>query len=313
MIAKELEHEINEKLQTYWLPEPPYPCHSNRASSMGHECVRYLTYERVAWDKKVPIKSDVVRVMQEGNLHEQAVMEIIRKLGYQVIEQQRAFNWQKFQITGHVDGKIYYEGKRIPLEVKSMGRNMYGIARKEMSNGKVQNKWLRKYLCQINLYMMMDNIDEAIFIFKNRDNGEIFASGVVLDYELSESLLKKAETINYHVEKGIIPDGINDIDICIDCGYAHICNPEVLASQNAEFDMQKLIELERLIDQRKELEASIKDIQDAIEDLKEKEKELIGESEYIPLGKYIIKGKWVEMPERVVKASKYFRYWIKEK
>ena len=317
MNIKEFERELNKKLNQYWQNKSRgnYPVHSNRASALGHDCIRYLVYERVAWDKKQLLKPAVLRVMEEGNLHERAVKKLLEEMGYDIVEQQRAFKWDKYQITGHIDGKIIKDGERVPIEIKSMSRAMFNIAQLEFEKEKIENKYLKKYLCQINLYMAMDNIEYGAFIFKNRDSGEIFCTGVELDYDLTETLIQKCETINSHVAEGTFPEGINDINVCVDCPYFHICNPHFgnIDEQLDLLEYKRMKRLEEVIDLRLELERKIADIQETIKELKQEEKELIGEREAILLKKYFIKGKWVELPERTIKATKYFRYWIKEK
>ena len=99
-----------------------YPCHANRASSAGQECVRRLVYDRVAWDKKILHDVGLQYIFDEGNRSEETTMKELNEAGVQVFEGQRAFkypeNGGETIVTGRIDCTVTQEA--IPLEAKSI-------------------------------------------------------------------------------------------------------------------------------------------------------------------------------------------------
>jgi hypothetical protein len=95
---------------------------SNRASALGHPCVRNLTYWRIPkYVALVPPYSPELQVIfNEGNLHEKAVFQRLEEAGITILEQQRPFYWDKYDIAGSIDAKILFNGKVYPAEVKSI-------------------------------------------------------------------------------------------------------------------------------------------------------------------------------------------------
>lgn len=89
-----------------------YPQHANRASSLGGPCVRELVYCRSHWDKAVLHDVDTQLILDEGEIHEKAVLRDLEDAGFVVVEQQISLEWPEHQITGHMDAAIIFgEGK----------------------------------------------------------------------------------------------------------------------------------------------------------------------------------------------------------
>jgi len=282
-----------------------WPVRSNRASTLGHPCERYLVYERTRWaEKKL---HDVITqfIFDEGAIHESAVIKELEEAGLKIIEQQRPFEWKKYQITGHIDGKIIDGSTVIPFEVKSMSdwtwKSISSI--EDMKNSKFH--WIRQYLAQINLYLIMDDKEEGMFILKNKQNGLLKQIEVKLDYEYTESLIKKAERINLHIENQTLPDRISsEFGICEDCGYMHICLPSIEHKGTIIDDPEIEIKLER--------RAKLKEFVDEYNELDKEIKEKFKEVPELIIGNWKIIGKWVEKKSYTVPDMKYWQVTIKK-
>jgi len=207
------------------------PCMSNRASSLGYAvpeiggCLRRGVYERTHWQEKEMIGPETQLIFDEGNRQEVAVLQDLSEAGVQIIEQQTAFAWEKYNITGHIDGVYIDDFKSIPVEIKSMHPGIYDQITSFEDFKK--HPWTRAYMAQIMLYMLFKNIDVGIFILKNKSNGQLRQVNVALDYDLAEACIKTAEQINVCIADGIMPDKITDRETCKKCPFKLLCLPDI--------------------------------------------------------------------------------------
>ena len=207
------------------------PCHSNRASGIGYAvellggCLRRGVYERTRWQEKELHDARVQLIFDEGHNQERVVLSDLAAAGIDIIEQQSAFDWPEYQITGHLDGVYVEDGVAYPVEIKSMSPHIF-VAVNSFEDFK-KKPWTRGYMAQIQLYMLSKNIDKGIFILKNKSTGELKQITVDLDYDLAEVCLKTAEQINSHIKARTMPDKIKDVLVCKDCPYKLLCCPEI--------------------------------------------------------------------------------------
>lgn len=289
-----------------------YPVHTNRASQLGHPCTRYLVFDRTRWEEKTLHDERLQMVFDIGNDFEDRVLRDLKDAGLEIIEQQRAFSWREYQITGHIDAKALIDGKAYPLEIKSMSPFAYDKVNSVQDMLKSKYAYMRSYPAQMTLYLLMDNKEKGFFICKNKVSGAMKEIPVVLDYELGESLLKKAEAINAHVAGGTLPDPIDyDDNICSDCGYNHICTPDRMGKEVEIVDNNELAELlaewERLKPFSKEYEEIDKRIS-----------EIVNGREKVLVGNWFITGKWrnttrYNVPDDIKKQyAQESQYWVKK-
>lgn len=282
-----------------------WPCNSNRASEMGHPCLRYLVFLRTRWQEKALHSVDLQFIFDEGRMHEDAVMDTLRQAGFTLIEQQRAFDWPKYQITGHLDAKVLIEGRALPLEIKSSSPYVFNSINTVEDLLKGKYVYLQKYPAQLTLYMLMGNTDEALFLFKNKVNGQLKELYMKLNYDYGETLIQKAEAINRHVADGTIPGPIAwDENICSGCGFGHLCCNEVKRTAleitdmpDVEAKLKRLDELKPLIKEYDVLDKEIKAI-------------FSKEKDACIVGNYYVHGIWVERKAYTVPEKKYWKTMI---
>lgn len=289
-----------------------YPCHTNRASELGHPCLRYLVFNRTRWSEKVLHDVGLQFVFDLGNSIEELVIRDLKDAGFQIIEQQRAFEWKQYQITGHLDGKILIDGVAYPLEIKSVSPFVYDAINSVSDMHKSKYLHIRKYPSQIVLYLLMDNKDRGVMLFKNKSTGRLKEIWVDLDYELGESLLQKAEAINKYVAEGTIPEPIEwDDNICRDCGFLHICTPDRIGKEIEIVNDDDLFELLKKWDILKPMAKEFEEINDIL-------KEKLHGKDKILIGDYLIEGRWkklitYEIPHEIKrKYAKEVQYWLKK-
>lgn len=277
-----------------------FPINSNRASELGHECLRYLVYNRTRWQERSLHDANLQGIFDDGVMHEKDTLRILQDAGLSIIEQQRSFEWKEYLITGHIDAKVQINGFAYPLEIKTASPFTFNTLNTIDDMKHHKYPYIRRYPAQLTLYLLMDNKEKGLFLFKNKANSQFKEILVNLDYELGESLLKKAEAINKHVKDNTLPDRVEYSDyLCGECPYQHICLPPVDRSElkiidNTEMqhNLDRYFELKPIVSEYNELDKLIKDTY--------KEKEVL-------VGSYLINGKWCEKKEYTVQAGKYWQ------
>lgn len=275
-----------------------YPCYANRASSLGDDCIRRLVYMRAQWENAVPHSIQAQYIFEEGNKQEQIVLDTLRNAGITVIKQQSAFKWDKYNITGSIDGVIVDDDNEFPLEIKSMSPFIWDsidtTSKESLKQSLNKKPWTRKYLAQMVLYLLLTEKEQGIFIFKNKSNGLLKVACIYLDdnMELGEELIKRAELINEHIKNNTLPDRISDASICEKCQFQHICIPDLKIEGLTFIDNE---ELEQVLDEYMLLKDNAKRFKELDDFIKETVK-----GKMLSIGKYMITGNWIDIKEKTV-------------
>ena len=285
-----------------------FPVNSNRASDLGHPCVKYHVLNRTKWQERELHGPELQAVFDLGNEFEKIIMSDLNEAGIPVIEQQRPFDWPEYQITGHIDGKLLINGETIPFDAKSCSPYIFDYIGdiNSLKNGKYS--YLRKYPTQLNLYLLMSNSEKGLLLFKNKVNGQYKEVWMQLDYGLGEETLKRAEAINKHLAEGTMPEPISDPFWCNDCPYLHICRPPHIGQEVEILDDDKVA---RMLDRLEELKPYAQEYKQLDDELKT----ILEGKEKVLVGNWIVTGKWVERKNYDVPVEikeKYVtvtRYW----
>ena len=265
-----------------------WPVNANRASELGHECLRYLVLNRTRWEEKGMHDARLQMIFDMGRLVEDAVQQDLREAGFTIVEQQRPFSWAKYQITGSIDMKLAINGDVFPCEIKSAAPYSFESINSIGDMKRHKYHYMRKYPAQLTLYLLMDNKERGLFLFKNKSTGELKEIWVNLDYDFAESLVQKAELINKHVAEGTLPAPMEyNENICGDCGYAHICMPDRIGKEVEISDDTELLEL---VIRYAELKPGVKEF----DEVNDRINELVKGREKILVGDYFIEGKWID-------------------
>ena len=289
------------------------PCNSNRASQLGHDCVRYLVYERTAWDQKVPHDVGLQYIFDMGNDVENIVIRELKEAGFNIEQQQRDFQDKDHRITGHIDSIINVDGDKYLLEIKSVSPYIFDTLIDEKSIRNHKLSYIRKYYAQLNLYLYLAGLGEkGILLFKNKTNGRYKEIIVNLDYDYCENLLKRATQIENHLKNDTLPERIEyDENLCNGCPYNHICCPSPKSEGVKFIDNEEVQELLEEYDELKEKAARFK----IVDDLLKKE---LAEQDQISIGDFYITGKWrsltrYNVPQEVKDNYKETsKYWVKK-
>ena len=263
-----------------------YPCHTNRASNAGQECARRLVYERTAWDKKLLHDVGLQYIFDEGNRSEKATVEDITEAGLTLVEGQRPFTYPPLQVTGSIDGKIADGQSRIPIEAKSINPYDFQTIKDFASVANHKKAHIRGYLAQLMMYLIMDNQEEGILLFRDKNSGRYKQINVAIDYTFLESILKKFELVNEHIKNGTLPDRVEDLTICKNCPFRAECLPDVSFGEA----MRPVSDdyLVQLIERR----ASLADLSSEYNQLDEELKDLVKKRAENKPAHFVINGTW---------------------
>jgi hypothetical protein len=250
-----------------------WPHVSNRASEAGHPCARFLVLARTDNDKRELHDIRLQRIFDLGNILEDAALREISEAGVRVVEQQRAFEWPKFQLTGRVDGLLSVNGTApIPLEIKSSSPNVLRAVADMAPSDMITSKysWIRKYPAQLLMYMLFQNVEMGVMLFLNKLTWEkcwklFILDGPMLDY--AESILKKLEAVNAHIAAGTKPEA-KFIDDCKGCPFAKTAcfvgmdygpGIDITTDPETEGKLARREELKPAADEFEDLDKEIKD------------------------------------------------------
>lgn len=265
-----------------------YPVNANRASDLGHPCLKYHVLNRTKWNEKTLHDVRLQQIFDLGNDFEEIVLRELADARIKTIEQQRSFSWPEYQITGHIDALIDTDDGIFPLEIKSCSPYVFKSINTidDLKRGKYL--YLRKYPVQLNLYMLMSNKEKGVFLFKEKTSGQYKEIWMDIDYDLGEQTLKRAEAINQNLAAGTIPDPIEySPETCDECPFAHLCVPDRIGKETELLDSA---ELEVILKRLDDLKPMVKEY----DELDDQKKKLLEGKEKVLCGDYFITGKWIE-------------------
>jgi CRISPR/Cas system-associated exonuclease Cas4 (RecB family) len=225
-----------------------------------HECDRYMIHSLLDWDKRELHDTGLQAIFDAGKREEENVKQRLGyELGLEFVEQQSPFeiknNLGEVIASGRIDGKILWEGKAIPVEIKSMNENSFNMIN-SLDDFKKKPLY-RKYLRQMQLYLYGNNQQYGLFILSNFRTEKIIL--VELDYGECEYILSRLERLWEMKKRGEYPEGTYKPELCDRCPFATLCMTDV---SNKPADMINNEELEEKLNRREELAPAAKEYAD---------------------------------------------------
>lgn len=246
------------------------PQNNLRGSDIGFPCDRYHYHAIRDWKERTLHDPETQGVFDEGHLHEKDVTMKLMEMGFEIVEQQRSFQLDKPLITGHIDGKLRWNGRTFPYDVKSI--QPFDFAKIASAEDLLYSKkvHLRKYPAQLQIYLLMSGEEIGCFILKNKITGRLRPIWMAIDYDFCEQLLKRGERAYKAIETGSPPDRTTDFDVCMKCPFRHICLPDLKAGPGiTPIDDA---ELSGMLERREQLSPLAKEFEELDEEIKEQAK-----------------------------------------
>lgn len=269
-----------------WKPRRHY------ASALS-TCPRQLAYNFTHWQEKAMWDEEVQAGMEDGKVEGQQVVAELLRLGFEVIEQEGQLDDERLWVTGKIDGKLKWDGRKIPCEIKRMHPNTWETIR-EAADLKRQ-WWTKKYLGQLMLYCWLHN--EPIGFFLLTDGlGHWKQIVVPLDVDFLNTYTHAIDQANASLAMQKVKSGresdVVEADlparipftptICNRCNFKAICLPDAAFGEGAA----SRPELEPLLVELEQLTPSSK----RYDDLRKQVKEETEGREITLAGAYAVEG-----------------------
>jgi hypothetical protein len=180
MIYEILAEHFEESKRVPRKHDTVYPTQSStfithkKYKKLEGKCMRasYYNCMGVQEAEDVSVKSSLI--FKIGDYTEEMLLDILKKKELLDDSQTKFYN-EKYGISGRVDGIFNYNGRRIGLEIKSIGGN------NDWTNNQIWGskwndpfpKWQNLFQTLIYLYAFKDEIDEFVLLYIRRDICEI--------------------------------------------------------------------------------------------------------------------------------------------
>lgn len=231
-----------------------------------HECDRYMIHSLLDWDKRELHDTGLQAIFDAGNKEEENVKQRIGyELGLEFIETQSPFEIKnrlgEVIASGKIDGKILWNKKAVPVEIKSMNENSFNMIN-SLEDFKKKPLY-RKYLRQMQLYLYGQNQEAGLFILSNFRTEKIIV--VTLDYGECEYILKRLERLWEMKKKAQYPEPEYRPELCDWCPFSSLCLTDV---DNTPPDFINNTMLEDKLNRREELISAKKEYEELDEEIK---------------------------------------------
>jgi hypothetical protein len=309
MDIKEIERKINETYeQSYQVSRSA----SNRASNIGHPCLRFLYFERVCPEKKSLPSVEQIKIFSLGDVYETIARSEIEKAGYKILHYQFPLVNQEYQITGTIDFKILLDGKAFVCEIKSLSPfNWQAINQVEdIKNSDIV--YIRNYYYQMQTYLWLTDNDRGILILKNKSNNQNKILLIQKDEQVIEEVKEKAKKINEYVSKNETPPLCNDIDVCYQCPYFLQCKPDIISQFKLRIERGFITKIKEWMQAKKVYDEKKERFERLDKELKERVKMTYQPNEIVCVGEqFIITQKEIIRKAYTVPESKFIKVDIK--
>lgn len=267
MLKSEIELREEQRLKS---KQTQYQSKNCIASNLG-ECLKERYHSIVDWDKKPIADTWLQARFEEGVEQERRILIKLMNNGFDLVEGQKKFRVNdrsgRCIMSGKIEGKLKFEGKYYPFEIKSMNPNIYaGIENLEDFDKYSHTK---KYPKQLMAYMFSENCDEGFFIITDC-LGHFKIIPVKLDYNMMEQEMQNCELVQDCVEKKAPPEFTSNKALCRKCWAAKTCCfPPMDFGEGVQIvdDEELIVDLNRrdeLMEASKEYEAVDKRIKEKV-------------------------------------------------
>lgn len=271
------------------------------------------------WEERPQPDDKLLARFEVGNQKERANISKLMALGIQIVDHQSSFDLRdksgRLILSGHIDGNLYFEGKRYPVDHKTVFPLVY--ARINTLEDLLRHKYMYRYVNQITAYQYLNNIDVGVLWLDNLLGDWKFIE-VPFDYELMEKILQNCEAAVDSVErirKGepeekALPGYYSDPSVCVNCwAFKRVCSPPFSFGEGAR--VMENPEFAAMIERRAELDKAATEY-DALD---KQIKNVLKESGIKPgvnliVGDYLITAKETHRKEYTAKATTYTSYKI---
>lgn len=277
---------------------------STRAGSIGHDCLRYVYYERtVPADQRVPHDVGRQELFDLGHAIEPWVIREIEDAGFEIVGRQKDWYDPELEIGAKGDVRVGKRGWPRPVvtEIKGIAPYAADGIRNVKDIRDHHSPWVRRYYDQEQVYLRFDGGDVGLFALANKLSGHVEFVDVPRDQERIEQLEAKAARIRDAVRAGVPPER-HLTEECGRCPFLAVCMPGRANGGVKIFEGALVDEAAELIRRRLELAPS----KSEFEAIDRRLKGLLPEEEgELLVGDFVVVGKRKGRGESVQKAASW--------
>lgn len=198
------------------------------ASSIGHECSRFLWYQ-FRWCGREQFPGRIYRLFDHGDKEELRMVNDLRAIGCTIhpVDPETGEQFAIDDCNGHFSGHMDGCGLGIPeapktwhvLEFKTHNAKSFGMLKRK---GVQQSK--PKHYAQVQVYMRKTDMERTLYVAINKNTEDLYTERIKLDRELADSLIARAERI---IQAGEPPLGAGegpDAAVCKYCPMVPLCH-----------------------------------------------------------------------------------------
>ncbi len=157
-----------------------------RVYSAGHPCSRKL-WMQFRYVLTTEFSDKTLKIFERGHKIESEIIEKLRQLkGVIVLESQSIY--REGWVQGHSDVVIQHNDKKTIVEIKGFNlKNFKDVVKNGITKSRPE------HYVQIELYMKLSGIHDAIYLVHCKDNEEIYLENIKYDDNFATAQLKKLE------------------------------------------------------------------------------------------------------------------------
>lgn len=285
---------------TSWKPR------TNNASQIS-SCRLMMWYARMRSEDRAKWNTWVEATVEDGKHEERLIVQELMEDGWEIEAGQAQVDIKDAKgrtiLTGKIDGKIRWEGHKVPFEIKRLQPYVFKQVQEKGLPMLLLRSWTRKYLWQIQTYLYQHSEPRGILICSDGMGHKIFLP-VSLDLSEMETILKTCEAVEDAVQANLPPPPLPlfDPDLCGRCAWQHIC-PVERGGVGAEIITDdEIVELLEERDRSKEGRAAYEAADKRVKDL------LKERARVVVAGRWLVTGGWKERSVSAKPAS-VSRFW----
>lgn len=277
---------------------------STRAGSIGHDCERFIFYERTASELRTPHTEGLQCIFDLGNALEPIVIREIEAMGFEVVQRQRDHFDRTYEIGARADVSLRRPGwpRAITTEIKGLASHVADSIETLDDIRGSRLPHLRRYYSQLQTYLYLEGegSDLGLFAFLNKGSGQIRFYDCPRDQAHIDKLLAKAARVRDAVRANE-PLPRHETEDCGRCPFQHICLPDrtfgpgvqLLDSDEAAALIARKLELADAVSEANAIDRSLK--------------KLLPEVPELLVGDFVVTAKLVHRDGYTVAPSAYWQ------
>jgi CRISPR/Cas system-associated exonuclease Cas4 (RecB family) len=183
------------------------------------KCDRAIAYRLMGTQEKGHIIPKTQRIFDTGHIIHDVIQQTLAHIYGDRFLEEVSVSYPEIYLRGSADGVI--DG-RIGTEFKSISWKGF----EKLTAAKTEHKK------QLNMYSVSSGLEEELYLYYNKDDGDIVEFLGTPDIKLWEKQRTRAKSIVAQVEDDKMPDRIDAGWACGECRFAWLCRPGELATKN---------------------------------------------------------------------------------